>query len=397
MRALVLSTVFPNPEQPSFGVFVAERTRRIAALCDLAVVAPIPWFPMNERIRGVRARAIPHLETRDGITVHHPRVFCVPRYGKSLDGLLYALSLVPVLARIRRRFPFDVIDAHFAYPDGLAATLLGVLFRRPVVITLRGSIVRLAAYRLHRPQLRWALERAARVLSVSQALKQVAVGLGTPPEKIRVIPNGVDTAVFRPRGRAAARAELGLPPDRTIVLSVGSIDEHKGHHRVIAGLPEIASRHRDVLFVIVGLERPGQSSRPLLERMIGGLGLERHVRIVGPQPHDRIPLWMSAADLFCLATKSEGWPNVLLESLACGLPVVATRVGGVPEVVTDEHLGILVPPADDAALAKAIVDGIERSWDPAVLIAHAGTHSWNVAAAGVVEEFRRAAPGAGRR
>jgi teichuronic acid biosynthesis glycosyltransferase TuaC len=390
VRVLVLSTVYPNPSQPAFGIFIHERIRRIAGHCDLQVMAPTPWFPLNTVIRGGWWRDVPPVEIRDGVRVHHPRFLCIPRYAKWLDGTLYAASLAPVLYRLRQRFPFDLIDAHFAYPDGMAAVLLGAAFRCPVVITLRGSIVRLARYPLHRPQLRFALRRAARVVAVSESLRGAAADLGIPPGKIRVIPNGVDTERFRPRERLEARRMLNLPPHRPIILSVGGINEGKGHHRVAGIVPSLLADWPDLLYVIVGGERPGDSSRLLIERTVARLGLERHVLLVGEQPPERVALWGAAADLFCLATRSEGWANVLLEALACGTPVVTTRVGGNAEIVTSDALGTLVSPADDTALAGAILDALRRPWDRQVLVDHARRHSWDAAAAGVLEEFGRA-------
>src|SRR5207244_946573 len=143
--------------------------------------------------RGERWRGLPATELQDGLRVHHPRIVCVPKYLKALDGLTYGLSLVPFLARHRQRFPFDVIDAHFAYPDGTAAILLGKIFRCPVTITLRGTIVPLSRFRLRRPQIAWTLAQASRIFAVSESLRDVAVSLGAPPDKIRVIANGVDS------------------------------------------------------------------------------------------------------------------------------------------------------------------------------------------------------------
>lgn len=389
-RVLVLSSVFPNPQQPVFGVFIRERIRRVARRCDVVVVAPVPWFPLNRLIRGARWSGIPALEVEPGLPpVHHPRVFCIPRYLKCLDGLLYAASLVPFLVRLRRRFPFDVIDAQFDYPDGVAGVLLARIFRCPVIITLRGSIVRLAGYPAHRPQLRWALRAADRVVAVSDSLKRIAMGLGVPGEQIRVISNGVDTTRFFPMSKVEARASLQLPPDRTIVLSVGGLNEGKGHHRVIGVLPSLLGRHPDLLYVIVGGGQPGNTYRPVLERLIREGGLERHVLLAGERTHDEIPRWLAAADLFCLATRSEGWANVLLESLACGRPVVTTQVGGNAEIITGEHLGTLVPHGDDQALAQAVLAALGRSWDPDALASHARRHSWDVTADHVLEELTR--------
>lgn len=389
MRVLVLSSVFPNPKQPALGVFVRERMKRVARECELVVVAPVPWFPFTSFLRR-QWTGIPPVEEQDGLRVLHPRFLSVPGVLKWLDGILYAVSLVPFLFRLRRRFAFDLIDAHFAYPDGMAAVLLGRVFRRPVVITLRGSIVRLSGYPLHRPQLGYALRKAARIISVSQSLKDVAVGLGTvTPEKIRVVPNGVDVGRFRPGDRAEARRRLGLPPGRTVLLSVGGLNEGKGQHRVVRLLPRLLEQHPDLLYVIVGSERPIDTTRPLLNRLIVEHGLRDHVLIAGECPHDAVPTWLAAADVFCLATRSEGWANVLLEAVACARPVVATRVGGNAEVIPDERLGLLVPADSDAALERGIREALGRSWDPEVLVGHARSHSWEATARAVLDEFRR--------
>jgi glycosyltransferase involved in cell wall biosynthesis len=394
LRVLVLSFTFPNARQPALGVFVRERVRRIAAECEVMVVAPVPWFPFNRLIRGEQWAAIEPVERQEGLEVRHPRFFCIPRYLKWLDGVFYGVSLLPFLRRLRRSFAFDVIDAHFAYPDGLAATIIGRVFRRPVMITLRGSIVRLGTYPLHRPQLRLALRAASRVLAVSESLKQTAVALGIPPQKIRVIPNGVDTSRFFPVDRAEARRALDLPKDARILLSVGGLNEGKGHHRIVAMLPSLLRHHPDLLYVIVGGGRRADSLRPLLERLIREHGLQGHVRLAGERPHEEIPLWMGASDVFCLATRSEGWANVLLEAMACGRPVVSTRVGGNGEIVTDPSLGTLVPAGDDAAFTDALRAALGRAWAPEVLAAHARRHSWERATRDVLGELRAlAVPG----
>jgi teichuronic acid biosynthesis glycosyltransferase TuaC len=389
MRVLVMASVFPNAVQPTWGIFVKERALRVAQHCDTVVIAPYAWFPGNTLFRGKLWAGIPPVEQQDGVTVYHPRVFSPPRFGKCLDGLLYAASLLWFVRRLRRTFPFDLIDAHFAYPDGLAAAILGRIFRRPVVITLRGSLPRLSTYRLHRPQLRWALRNAARILSVSDSLKRVAMELGTPGDKVRVVPNGVDGEVFSPMDRGEARRRLGLPADAKILLSVGYVEARKGHHRIVEILPRLLRDHPNLLYLIVGGERPGSSTRPIIESLIAQHGLAPHVRLVGPQPHDAIPTWLGACDLFCLATSMEGRANVLLEALACGRPVVTTDAGGNKEILSDDAYGIVVPPADPAALERAIRDGLGRAWRGDLMVAHARSQSWDASSAAVLEEFRR--------
>jgi teichuronic acid biosynthesis glycosyltransferase TuaC len=388
MRVLVLSSVFPNPRRPTLGVFVRERTRRIARRCELRVVAPVPWFPFNELVRGTAWSGIPRDEEQGGLRVHHPRFFCVPRYLKWLDAGLYAASLLPFLIRLRRRFPFGLIDAHFAYPDGAAAVLLGRIFRVPVGVTLRGSIVRLATYALHRPQLRWTLGHADRVLAVSQSLASVAAGFGIDGGNIRVVPNGVDADLFHPADRARARAACGLPAHRTVLLAVGGVYDGKGHHLMVDALAALVRRRPDLLYVVVGGEQPGDPYRRNLERQIDASGLRQHVHFAGPRPHHELPRWYAAADLFCLATRSEGWANALLEAIATGLPVVTTNVGGNREIVRDGQDGLLVPFGDAAALVSSIDLALDRDWDRDAMVAYAARHTWDRAAAAVLEEFR---------
>ena len=393
MRVLVLSSTFPNAQQPTRGAFVRERVSRLARRSEVVVVAPIPWFPLNRWIRRDRAGA-PQVEQQGGLTVYHPRFFSLPRYGKFLDGLLYAASLIPHLARLRRRFAFEVIDAHFAFPDGVAAVLLARVFRCPVVVTLRGSIVRLSGYRLHRPQLRWALSRAERVVAVADYLRKVAVGIGVPADRIRVIPNGVDLVSFAPAERAQARRACGLPGDRTILLTVAALYSWKGQHMVVEALPRLRERYPDILYVMVGAPRVEEGSYvPALKLRVAALGLEEHVRFVGPRPHAEIDRWFNAADLFVLLTRSEGCPNVLLESLACGVPVVATDVGGVPEIIRHGRDGLLTPYGDLPALRDALQGALERPWDRPALVDRAREFDWADAAEQALEELHNAFKG----
>lgn len=397
MRVLTLSSVYPNATLPSRGIFVHERTRRLAGGCDVVVAAPVPWFPFNRWIRGAERASVASFETRDGIAVHHPCFLSLPRYGKSLDGLGYFLSLVPFVARLRRRFPFDVVDAHFAYPDGLAATLLGKLFGAPVTVTLRGTEVPISKFRLRRPQIRIALGSADRVFAVSESLARLAVELGADPARLRLVPNGVDASRFRPAPRAAARRQLGVPEDRPLIVSVGGLTVRKGYHRVLAVLPELIGEHPDLLFAIVGGGGIEGDTGPMLRQLTGDLGLERHVRFAGPRPHAEVAAWLQAADLFCLATSNEGRPNAILEALACGVPVVATDVGGNAEIVRDGEDGLLVPFGDAAALRHALRTALGKPWDREAISAHGRGYTWEQTIEQVLGEFRDLARGPARR
>ncbi len=387
MRVLVLSSVYPSATIPTRGIFVHERTRHLSSVDQIEVVAPVSWFPLNRLLRGKDRALVPAAEVRDGVRVSHPRFLSIPRVGKSLDGLLYFASVLPALLRLRRRFRFDLIDAHFAYPDGLAGILLGRLFDVPVVVTLRGTEVRMARSRLRRPQAALVVRRAARVIAVSQSLADLAVSLGAPPDRVRVIPNGVDGSRFRAGPKAHARKRLGLPADRPLIVSVGGLTERKGHHRVIAALPRLLLRHPGALFAAVGGPSVEGNVEPLLRRLAAELDLEGHVLLPGATPHEEIATWLQAADLFCLATANEGRPNAVMEALACGVPVVTTDVGGNREIVEPGRDGLLVPFGDGPALERALESALDRRWDHEAISARARSRTWDQTGAQVVATF----------
>jgi glycosyltransferase involved in cell wall biosynthesis len=358
-------------------VFVRERIKALAQLCDIIVVAPVKWFPFDNLLAAETRPRVQRTEVQEGLDVHHPKYLSIPYVLRSLEGLFYFVSVLPTLWRIRRHFAFDLIDAHFAFPDGFAAVLLGKVFRKPVVITLRGTIGPHSRRRLRRAFITYALRRADGLLAVSASLKQQAVSLGIAPDRIRVASNGVDIERFRPLPESETRSKLDLPVDRRILLSVGHLTERKGFHRLIGALPDLLPRFPDLLLVIVGGPTYGDSHQRRLKGLIAESGLEEHVLLAGTQPHDRVPLWLSACDVFCLWTHGEGWANVFLEAMACGKPVVTTRVGGNEEVVASDDLGILVELGDTAGMVRALSEALERQWDHAGIRRYATRHTWD--------------------
>jgi glycosyltransferase involved in cell wall biosynthesis len=389
MRVVTLSSVFPNPSRPTFGIFVRERIRHLAARCSLRVIAPILWCPGTGRLRGLDLSTIPTLRRDGALPVHHPRVFCPPRYGKALDALFYFLTLLPHVARLRRSFSFEGIDVHFTYPDGVAGALLAEALKCPFMITVRGPHdVRHAGHRLRRLQIAFALRRASRVIAVSSSLAALATQLGVHPSKLRIIPNGVDPSQFYPRDRTAARATLGLPADRPILLSVGALTERKGQHRILDLLPRLVAHRPDLLYVNVGDPVAGERYQRLLNDTISRLKLQDHAALVPARPHTEIPLWMAAADLFCLATRAEGSCNAVLEALATGLPVVTTAVDGNVEVVRDWENGVLVPFWSAEAFQAALIRALDFPWDRHSIARHAHDRSWQRVACQLLGEFQ---------
>ena len=387
MKVLVLTTVFPNCKQPTLGTFVRERMFRVAKECNLKVVAPVPWFPFARYLKPNYRPIVPRKEIQQGIEVYHPRFFSVPGVLKCLDGLFLFLSLLSPLKRIRKDFDFDIIDAHFSYPEGLGAVLLARFFNRPVTITLRGTIVPLSKYFLRRVQIVYALRKATKIFSVSNSLKKKAVSLGIESSKILPIPNGVDMEKFFPVPKDEERQELGLPLDKKIIISVGGLVKRKGFHRVIAVLPEVTEKYREILYVIVGGPTVEGDLGPELREQVKELNLDDHVHFTGTLPYDKVRKWLNAADIFCLATSNEGWANVFFEALACGKPVVTTKVGGNEEVVKSADYGILVDLDDQKQLKDAIIEALKKKWDHGKIIKYASENNWENVARKVLQEL----------
>ncbi|MGQ9670745.1 MAG: glycosyltransferase [Desulfosoma sp.] len=393
MHVLTLSSVYPNSRQPTLGLFVRERMQHVAQCgVEVRVVAPVPRFPGDSMIRSVKGGyrpAIPgRLKPENGAVIHPP-FLCPPGVLKSLDGWLYAVSLLPVLHRVHRRSPFQLIDAHFAYPDGVGASLLARRFHVPFTITMRGTEVPHARQWSKRVQMRRALARADALIAVSRSLAALAVELGALPEKVHVIPNGVDTRRFRPMAKEDARRLLGLPVRAPVILTVGALVRRKGIHRVVDILPRLCHRHPDLVYVVVGGGSvEGDMSREI-RALIKERHLEKHVRLEGSRPPESLPAYYAAADLFVLPTTNEGWANAIVESLACGTPVVATDVGGNREVLCEDFLGRIVPPRDAAALQGAVLDGLARSWDRKAIAAHAARRDWALVADEVIRVFEK--------
>ena len=386
---VVFSSLFPSVARPGAGLFIRERMFRVAQHRPLVVVSPQPWFPGQSLIRWLRPAyrpSAPALEVQQGIRVYHPRFLSLPGLLRRFDGWSMALSSLVLLRRLKAE-GVRLIDAHFAYPDGEAATRLGRWLDLPVTITLRGTEVPHSRNPVLRPRLARALKAAARVFAVSDSLRRLAIELGVDPAKTEVVGNGVDTGVFHPVDRVAARARFGLPDNARVLISVGGLVERKGMHRVIECLPALIQHHPDLHTLIVGGGGPEGDMRAELDAQVARLGLAGQVHFLGALAPDELKWPLSAADVFVLASRNEGWANVFLEAMACGLPVVATDVGGNAEVVCRDDLGRIVPFGDGAALLQALDIALDRDWNRAVIVGYAQANQWDQRVAQLLRAF----------
>lgn len=387
MKVLVFTSLYPNNVWPNHGVFVKERMAAFARLNNgnVKVVAPVPYYPSMPFGSRQGFSRVSRREMRDGLEVYHPRFFMTPKVGMALYGLTMFWSVIRTVKRIQRNFDFDLIDAHYVFPDGFAAVLLGRALNKPVVVSARGSdINQFAAFPLVRRCLRFALRRADKVVAVCQALKHAMIRLEIPEGKISVISNGVDTDTFHPIPKGQARTQLGLPGGK-MLLSVGGLIPRKGFDFLIRALNILVHEYdeRDLYLVIVG----DGESRQALNNLVAALDLQDRVRFIGAVPHRDLYVWYSAADLFCLASDREGWPNVILEALACGTPVVATNIWGVPEILVSEEVGLLTR-RDDGDIARTIANALSRPWRSESLATFARGHTWARAAHALDRLFR---------
>jgi glycosyltransferase involved in cell wall biosynthesis len=393
MRILSISCAYPNAAEPGLGVFVERRLRHLAELADLEIVAPFAVMrygnPAGKRLR-LSTGGNPSGRADGGPTVMRPRWF-YPPFSGSLTPLWLAAQLLAPLRRIRRQFPFDVLDTHFGHPDGIAGAVLGRLLGIPFTMTLRGNEPAHAGAGMGRRLMAWALRHAAAVFTVSERLRQFAISLGADPGKVRTVPNGVDTEVFSPKDRAASRRRHGLPLNRPLIVSAGALIERKGHHRVIEALHDIRQTGIDAELAIVGGPGPEGLFEDRLRSLSSDLGLSEPVHFLGAVPQEAMAELLSAADVVCLASSREGWPNVVHEALACGTPVVACDVGAVPDMLPSPEFGFVVPVDDRRALGQALTNGLRKTWDRPAIARWGQARNWRQVAREVLEELERVA------
>lgn len=392
IRLITFSTLYPNAAQPNHGVFVENRLRHLIASGEVIsrVVAPVPYFPFRNPRFGHYAEfaQVPAWEERHGLTINHPRYVQIPKVGMNMTPSLMAWAALPaVRAAIKAQGGADVIDAHYLYPDGVAATIIGKALGLPVVMTARGTDVSLIPrYPVPRRMIQRACRRAAGVITVSAALKDGLVAMGVDPDHVTVLRNGVDLKLFRPMDRQASRRRLGL--DGPTLISVGHLIERKGHHLIVEAMPSLPG-----FTLLIAGEGPERAN---LERRIAELNLSDRVQLLGSRPHAELPELYGAADALVLASSREGWANVLLEAMACGTPAIATPIWGNPEVVAKPEAGIIMVDRS----AKAIADSVHALFGPRMPTreatrAYASAFSWDATTHGQIDLFRRVIAKAG--
>jgi len=371
MKVLIITNLFPNNVQPERGIFNKQQFLELAKLCQIRVVAPVPWFPKIKAggARGEFARVVAE-EVIDGITTYHPRYIVTPKFGRCFYGFWFYQGICKKVKEIVRDFQCDVILATWAYPDAFAAALIARKLRKPLVIKVHGSDINITAqYFWRRKMIQYGLRNAEKVIAVTESLKQKIIQLGIPAEKVVVIPNGVDTGLFKPMNQQECRNKLALPLDKKIVLCIGNLTWVKGIKYLIDAFRYLPT---DVRLYIIG-QGP---LRGELEQRSQELHLDDRISFVGRKSHSEIPLWMNASDVLCLPSLNEGCPNVVLEALACGRFVVASKVGGIPQLINSEEQGILVEPKNPQLLTQTLNLALSKRHDAERINKEAEGMSW---------------------
>jgi teichuronic acid biosynthesis glycosyltransferase TuaC len=379
MRITVVTSYFPTSARPYGGNSAFQTLRLLKPHASIEVVCPLERYPNIPGLKPSRYEpADPQWQPPEFQTtyVHCP---VIPIVTRPFNGRVCAAILLP---HVRMTRP-DLILNYWLYPDGYAAVRIGRELGVPVIVGAIGSDIR----RRNDPStvrlVRETMLRADAVITVSEELRQQAIAQGIPANKVTAILNGCDTAVFHTGDRGAARQQVGCDGSSELIVYAGNLLDSKGLGELMEAFLELAGPRPQLRLAIVGQGPYGAA----LARRASAAGMESRVILPGRCDATGIARWMRASDVFCLPSYSEGCPNVVVEALACGRPVVATNVGGIPELVK-EGCGLLIPPRDAAALRGALDAALSKHWDSAE-IARTSTRSWETVAAETLAVCRR--------
>ncbi|MEI8349035.1 MAG: glycosyltransferase [Candidatus Omnitrophota bacterium] len=372
MRVLFLSNLYPNTLEPTRATFNRQKIAALSKHCEITVVAPILWFPFKFLLNKKEA-AIPFEENIDGLKVYHPKVFYFPKFFRFLYGFFYYTSIVGFVMRLRNNFSFDIIFSSWVYPDGYCAMRLAKKFRIPYMVEALGSDINIyTKTTLRRIIIKQILRRATKIITVSKDLKRKIMQSNIPEQAISIVYAGINHKTFYPMDKTLARKQVNVSAGK-VVIFVGNLVKIKGIEYLLKAIP--LSKNKDWKLYIIG---EGEL-RGRFQKVIAELGLEERVFMPGMVAHDKLCLWLNVSDMLCLPSFTEGVPNVVLEAMACGLPVVASRLPGIIEV-TDDLTAILSEPGNSCQLASNIDAALVRTWDRDYIHRKSLDFDWDVTA-----------------
>jgi teichuronic acid biosynthesis glycosyltransferase TuaC len=383
LKIAVVTRYFPSSAEPWQGRSAYQTLRVLAREADLRVFYPNATYPSFLRPRSRIYDQLDRAFSLPDIKVSYHDYPALPLVSRPLNGWMAARTLMPQV----RNFAPDLIFTIFLYPDGYSALQIGKALSVPVVAMSIGSDIHSIGDRLSAMHTRTVLREVDFLVTVSDDLRKKAVAMGAPPEKTRAIINGCDLSVFRVEDRLEARQKLHIDPAAEAVVYVGRMDVKKGLRELVAAASALHPQRPNLHVYLVG-EGPDRS---LIQSAIQANNATNYIHALPACAFDDVAVWMAAADLVTLPSYMEGCPNVVLEALACGRPVVATRVGGIPEIMSGE-CGYLVPPRDSEALTRALASVLDKTWDAAAISAH-WSRSWSTVAAELRDVFEMVVSG----
>lgn len=384
IRIAVVTSEFPISAEPYRGIAIYQTVLALQKLAQVEVFCPISRYPRWRSLqpRNFYFRRVPQDYSPPNVLAHYAEYTAFPLISRPLNGRACARRLLPIV----EKFSPDRILSYWLYPEGYAAVGMGQQLGVPVVIGSRGFDLSRITDPFTYLMTKKAMQQSSLVLTVSEELRQRAIRMGIGSEKILMIHNGCDRKIFQVMDRQTVRSSLGIRPGARLVLYVGRLDRLKGVQELLEACMRLCRGNRDIELAYIGEGPIG----PVLRAGCAQMNLMDRVRFLGTRTSPQIAEWLAAADVLCLPSYSEGCPNVVLEALACGRPVVATDVGGIPELV-DSRCGVLVPPKDVVSLAAALAKSLDRSWDSGAIAASFG-RSWEEVAEETYEACCAALP-----
>lgn len=369
-KIVAFTNLFPRPWEPQRATFNRQQLEWLSQKVDLKVLVPVSW--LDWLITSLNFENTKR--SVSSISTTYFRYFYIPKLFRFSYGTSLSLSCLAILSELKGNNRPQIIYTPWVYPDGFAMTVYGKMLKIPVVILVQGSDINFfPSITGVRPQIIWALKQAAAVIAVSQDLANKCINLGAKAENTHVLYNGVDQAHFKPLDQMECRIKLMLDKQAKIILYVGNLLSSKGCIDLFDSFTQLKTQHPEVLLVYVG---KGDACKAEITVRANSLGISESVQFAGSQPLESIATWMGAADVVALVSHSEGVPNVLMEAMACGKPIVATHVGGIPEVVP-EFAGILVPPKDINAITAALARVLTtKTWDANKIVRHVAPFTW---------------------
>jgi glycosyltransferase involved in cell wall biosynthesis len=382
LKIAAVTRYFPSSAEPWQGRSAYQTLRVIARSADVHVFYPNADYPSLLKPRSRKYDKVDAGFSPAGVKASYYNFPALPMVSRPFNGSMAARVLLPHV----RAFAPDVIFSCFLYPDGYAALKIAQALSVPVVAMSIGSDINRIGDRISAAHTRTVLREADFLVTVSDDLRTKAITMGASANKSRAIINGCDLSVFRVADRMAARTKLAIEQSADAIVYIGRMDVKKGLRELVDAAASLHAARPGLHTYLVG-EGP---DRPVIESAVAAQNASGYVHVVGSCAPDDVAVWMAAANLVTLPSYMEGCPNVVLEALACGRPVVATNVGGIPEIMNNE-CGRLVPPRDSGKLATALASVLDQSWDAAAISAHRG-RSWEMVAAELSQVFDSLVP-----